>query len=252
MHQRVPQELQAFSGRDASLEEADWLRGEIDALRNRLTRMSEASLRINESLNLPHRPARGHRQRLFAHRGSLRRIGGLRRLRGNRDPHHLRHHPRRAPEVRGTARGSGTPPVPERDRGAAEIDGYRQPPQVGRLSQRPSADEDLPGNSRPLSGPASRQYLSHREGGRPGVHAGRRIDPCHVRLPGGTGHLQRTQVQRRASGQGRPRSPRGHLAGGRPGLRREDSTPAVAQSGDDSYRPRAARTWSQSPRATQP
>ena len=53
MHQRVAQELQAFPGRDASLEEADRLRREIDALRNRLTRMSEASLRINESLNLP-------------------------------------------------------------------------------------------------------------------------------------------------------------------------------------------------------
>ena len=51
MHQRVAQELQAFPGRDASLEEADRLRQEIDALRNRLTRMSEASLRINESLN---------------------------------------------------------------------------------------------------------------------------------------------------------------------------------------------------------
>ena len=53
MHQRVAQELQAFPGRDASLEEADRLRREVDALRNRLTRMSEASLRINESLNLP-------------------------------------------------------------------------------------------------------------------------------------------------------------------------------------------------------
>ena len=53
MHQRVAHELQAFPGRDASLEEADRLRREIDALRNRLTRMSEASLRINESLNLP-------------------------------------------------------------------------------------------------------------------------------------------------------------------------------------------------------
>jgi GAF domain-containing protein len=53
MHQRGAQELQAFPGRDVNLEEADRLSREVDALRNRLTRMSEASLRINESLNLP-------------------------------------------------------------------------------------------------------------------------------------------------------------------------------------------------------
>ena len=53
MLQRDAQELQAFPGQEASLEEADRLRREIDALRNRLTRMREASLRINESLNLP-------------------------------------------------------------------------------------------------------------------------------------------------------------------------------------------------------
>ena len=192
-----------------------------------------------------HRPARGHRRRPFADRGPLWRAGGLRRLRGHRDPHHLRHHRRRTPAVRGLAQGPGAPPVPERDRGTAETGGYRRPPQVGRLPRGPPTDEDLPGDPGPSFRRTPRQRLPDREGGRTGVHPGRRRDPRDVRLPGGNGHRQRPQIQRRTPGQGRPGGPDRHLARGGADLRRQDAGSGVAQSGVEADCSRVPRTRSQ-------
>ena len=132
--QRRIEEPQVLRRSGITLEEADSLRRENEALRDRLSGLSEASLRISRSLDLDTVLQGVIDERPFADQGPLWRAGGLRRLRGHRDPHHLRHHPRRTPAVRGLAQGPGAPPVPERDRGTAETGGYLQPPQIGRLS----------------------------------------------------------------------------------------------------------------------
>ena len=59
----------------------------------------------------------------------------------------------------------------------------------------------------------------------------RRGDSGHVRLPSGAGHRQRPQAPGRAAGQGRHGDPGEHYSRGRPGVRREDGRRDVGQPG---------------------
>ena len=83
--------------------------------------------------------------------------------------------------------------------------------------------------------------LRRREGC--GVHPRGRRDPGDVRLPGGAGHRQRPQAPGGAAGQDRPGDPGEHHSRGRPGLRREDGRRDVGQPGgeEDRQRPVCAR-----------
>ena len=87
----------------------------------------------------------------------------------------------------------------------------------------------------------SRRLLPRGEGGRPGVHGRRRGDPGAVRLAGRERHRQRPRALRRATGAGRPRGPGGDLAGRRRGVRRRDRQAGVVEPGGAAACRRAER-----------
>ena len=79
-------------------------------------------------------------------------------------------------------------------------------------------------------GGACRQLLSRREGGRAGVHGRGRGGPGAVRLAGGDGDRQRPHAPRRAAGPGRPGGPGRHLAGRGGGVRCQQRPAGVVQA----------------------
>ena len=70
-----------------------------------------------------------------------------------------------------------------------------------------------------------------RRGRRRGVQPGRRGHPGHVRRPGGAGDRQRPPAPGGAAGPGRPGDADRHLPGGRGGLRHADGRAPVLQPG---------------------
>ena len=84
--------------------------------------------------------------------------------------------------------------------------------------------------------------LRGREGRRAGIHQGGRGDPGAVRGAGGDGDRERARAPRRAARPGRPGGPDRHLAGGRRGDRCQDRAPGVAQQGGKADRRRPARS----------
>ena len=214
----------------------DDLARENESLRERISALSAASLRVGASLDLETVLQRGRRERPRAHRRALRRH---------------RHHRRGGP----APRTSSPPASPTRSTGACrsgptgrgcssisatfrDRSGWPRPPSCARarLLLGPAAVGNLPGHPDAPPGRACRQLLSRRQGGRAGVHRRGRGGPGAVRRAGGGGDRQRAHLPGRAAGAGRPRGAGRDLAGRRRGVRCPDRRPGVAQPRGDADR----------------
>ena len=148
---------------------------EIAALRERLSRLSEASLHITEDLDLDAVLARGPGRGALPDRRKDGRHHHPRRRRTAPGLHHLRPHGRRPPAIRQPAGGTGVLRLPEQPaRTAAARRLFRPYNGVGPARDRPSpgAGGQLPGRAHPSPGRTRRQPLSIGQGGRRGVHPG--------------------------------------------------------------------------------
>ena len=150
------------------------LRREIEALRERLSRLSEASLRINESLDLDSvlqgvldsaRTLTGARYALITPLDGSGQaeeflVSGLT--------------PDEARQLWGTAHGSAVLPVPQRTSRPAAGEGLRRSRPVDGPSRFPSADagELFPGRPAAPPGGLSGQHQCCQERARSGVHQG--------------------------------------------------------------------------------
>ena len=109
------------------------------------------------------------------HRGSLR---GARRDRPGRSRSRAVQNDRYQPEAhRGDRRSAGRARHSRRSDQRCDAAPPARPPRaptLGRLSAGPSTDDDVPRRAGSVARRRIRQPLSHREGGRPGLHRGRR------------------------------------------------------------------------------
>ena len=222
-------------------------REEIKALRERLTRLSEASRRINESLDFEKVlqevldsacSLAGARYGIMTLPGDSGEIedflsSGMtaEESEGLWDlPERWQFfeflsssEPLRVPDLLGHIRSAGLPefrPVAAR--------------RAGRV---------LPGRADPSARQAGREYLCRRERGRGRVHPRGRGTAGDVRRASGNGHRQCPHVPGGTPGPGGSGEPDQHLAGGGRRLRREDGRADVVQSGGhtDRRRPAGAR-----------
>ena len=164
-----------------------------EARRERLSRLSEASLRINESLDLDSvlqevvdsaPRADGLSLRDHHHPGRLGAAQGLL---------HLRDEPGDPPGPGGLpAGGPAGLPVSERPAGAAPHRQLRRAHRVAGALRLPArSGELLPDGAHPPCGKDGGQHLRGQAGAGRRVHPGGRGDPGDVRLAGGAGHRQR-------------------------------------------------------------
>ena len=212
-----------------------------EALRERLTRLSQASLCINESLDYPtvlqgvldsarSLTGAGYGVMTFLDDSGVPRDFLSSGMTVEEDgrlwdlPEGVRIYeylgsfssPLRLPDLLGHLRSQGLPEL-------------RQALPVGPV---------LPFLGAPIfhRGERAGKPLPGRQGSRRGVHPGRRGDPGHVRLPGRPGDCQRPHVPGRAAGPDRPGDPDPHLPGGRGRLRREDGSAQIVQPGGEKDR----------------
>ena len=185
---------------------------EIEALRDRLSRLSEASLRINESLDFDTvlqgvlDSARSLTDARYGVITLLDDSGGMqdflssgmtaeeaRQLWDLPDGMQILEYlstisePLRLPDLLGHIRSMGLPEL-------------RPPLPVGPVVSFLAAPVLHRGER------VGNLYMAEKGSG-PGVHPRRRGDHGHVRVPGGDGHRQRPQAPGRAAGQGRPGRP---------------------------------------------
>ena len=189
------------------MKDAGELERENEALRDRLSRLSRASLRINESLDFD-----TVLQRVLDSACSLTgaRYGVITLLNESgriQDFLYSGLTPEGEPAVRRISQRDAVLRVPEQHRRAAETAGLPQLRQGVGPARVPPADggelaPSLPGRAHPPPWGERRGLLRRREGA--GVHPRRRGDPGDVRLPGGAGHRQRPPPPGRAAGQDRP------------------------------------------------
>ena len=217
---------------------------ENEALRQRLSRLSEASLRINESLDFETVLAGGPGQRPVADRRPLRGHHPPGRRGADTGLPLLRADSRGDPAVRRISRRDAVLRAAQQHRRTAAAAGLPRLRQGAGPAGIPAADGGelapaLPGGAAASPGGGRRRHLRGREGDR--VHRRGRGDPGDVRLPGGAGHRQRPQAPRRAAGPGRPGDPGEHHAGGRAGPGRQDGKPGIHQPGGQADRQRPVR-----------
>ena len=199
------------------------MRPETEALRDRLSRLSEASLRITESLDLDtilQGVIDGARSLTGARYGALLILDDAGRMQD--------------------LVTSGMTPEERRRLGAlpkglgllgylSEIEG---PLRLAAIAGHPSSvgfPEGHPPMKTFLGAPVRHRgerlgniYLTEKEGGQEFTPTKDERDPRHVRISGGIDGLQRPQVQGRTTGQGGPGGSDQHLARGHPYIRCED------------------------------
>ena len=167
------------------------LLNENQALRERLSRLSEASLRITEDLDLGivlQGVVDGARSLTGARMGGITALDEQGQLQDFITSGLTPEEHQRFLELPG---GPGVLRLPEHDSRTAPAGGLFRPHHVGGPSRhRPAVGSggQLPGCAHPSPGRARRQPLSIGQGGRPGVHPGGRGHAADVRIPGGDGH----------------------------------------------------------------
>ena len=168
------------------MNEADNLRRENEALRDCLSRLSEASLRITEDLDLDtvlQGVVDGARSLTGARMGGITTLDESGQL---QDFMHLRCQAGGASAVPRTAGRTGVLRLSEQASRTAEAGGLLRPHDGGGPARdRPAAGAggELPGRAHPSPGRARRQPLSIGQRRRPGVRAGGRGDPGDVCVP---------------------------------------------------------------------
>ena len=158
------------SRRGCQVKSPDELRRENETLRDRISRLSAAVLRVSASLDLNtvlHEIVESARALTGARVGALTTVddsGAAPEL------HHRRLRAGRAPPGRGLARRAAALRTPPGPAGRAESAGPARLRPIARLVLGGDAVDDLPGNADAASGRGCRPLLSRRQGRRPGVH----------------------------------------------------------------------------------